>query len=83
MKPDAVEFTALTRAELEEVIESIAAHNPGAAMRLRTAIGAMLATLAAHGSAACSECRQRAPRLSSAHLRIRSGSPLRPALWSE
>jgi hypothetical protein len=44
MKPDAVEFTALARAgEPEEAIESIAARNPDAAMRQRTAIGATLA----------------------------------------
>lgn len=47
MKPDAVEFTTSARVELEETLEYIAARNPDAAIRLRAAIGATLATLAA------------------------------------
>lgn len=47
MNPDSVEFTATARGELDEALEYIAARNPGAAIRLRTAIGARLAALAA------------------------------------
>lgn len=67
MKPDAVEFTALARAELEEAIESIAArNNPDAAMRLRTAIGATLATLAGPH-----------PRVDGPTARLNTGAPCR------
>lgn len=47
MIPDAVEFTTSARVELDETLEYIAARNPDAATRLRAAIGATLATLAA------------------------------------
>jgi plasmid stabilization system protein ParE len=66
MKPDAVEFTALARAELEEAIEYIAARNPDAAMRLRTAIGATLATLAGPH-----------PRVDGPTARLNRGAPCR------
>ena len=67
MKPDAVEFTALARAgEPEEAIESIAARNPAAAMRLRTAIGSTLATLAGPH-----------PRVDGPSARLNTGAPYR------
>ena len=47
MKPDALEFSAVARAELDEVVEYIAQRNPTAAVRLRAAIGAALTALTA------------------------------------
>ena len=46
MTSDDIEFSAVARAELDEALEYIAARNPGAAIRLRAAIGAALTTLA-------------------------------------
>jgi plasmid stabilization system protein ParE len=47
MISDAVELSAAARADLEDVIDYITERNPSAADRLRAAIRAALATLAA------------------------------------
>ena len=66
MIPDAVEFSAAARVELDDALEYIAARNPDAATRLRATIGAALATLAAPH-----------PRVDGPAARLRSGVPCR------
>ncbi|TAK29391.1 MAG: type II toxin-antitoxin system RelE/ParE family toxin [Myxococcaceae bacterium] len=66
MNPDAVEFTTSARVELDETLEYIAARNPDAATRLRVAIGATLATLAAPH-----------PRVDGPTARLSTGIPCR------
>ena len=66
MNPDAVEFTTSARVELDEALAYLAARNPGAATRLRAAIGATLATLAAPH-----------PRVDGRAARLHTGVPCR------
>lgn len=66
MTPDAVEFSAVAHAELDEVLEYIAQRNPTAAIRLRAAIGAVLTALAAP-----------APRLDGPPALLTTGVPCR------